>query len=147
MTVNPNGYVPIADGGAPRIMTGYAKAAITSGQFVGASGAAGVVGSGRDSFVATDIEFFVSPGGNNFVGIAMGDAASGAEISVATRGLFLVPVSGAVVLAGNKIAASATSEVARIGSATDATVPALTSIGRTLTAGSNANFVVLELGY
>ena len=65
MVVNPNGYVPVADGGAPRIITGYAKAYISGGQFVGASGAAGLVGSGRDSFVSTDLEFFLSPGGNN----------------------------------------------------------------------------------
>jgi hypothetical protein len=147
MAVNPNGYVPIADGGAPRILTGYAKEAISGGQFVGGSTAAGVVGSGRDSFVASDIEFINSTGGDNFVGIALAAAASGAEIAVATRGTVLVPTSGAVILAGQKVAASAKSEVLWIGSATDATVPALTSVGRALTTGSSGDFVVFELGY
>jgi hypothetical protein len=147
MAVNPNGFVLITDGGVPRTITGYAKEAISGGQFVGVSGAAGVVGSGRDSFVSTDIEFCNSTGGDNFVGIALQAAASGAEVSVVTRGTVLVPVSGTALLAGQKVGCNAASEVTYIGSATDATVPALTSIGRTLTAGSSADFVVFELGY
>ena len=148
MAVNPNGYVPLADGGAPRILTGYAKEAISGGQFVGGSTAAGVVGSGRDSFVASDIEFVNSATGGNFIGIALAAAASGAECAVATRGTFIVPTSGtAVILAGEKVATSAKSELLKIGSATDATVPALTSVGRALTAGSGGDFVVMELGY
>lgn len=147
MAVNPNGYVPIADGGAPRIITGFAKEAISGGQFVGGSTATGVVGSGRDSFVASDIEFINSTGGDNFIGVALAAAASGAEISVATRGILLVPTSGAVILSGQKVASSAKSEVLWIGSTTDATVPALTSVGRALTAGSSGDFVIFELGY
>ena len=147
MAVNPNGYVPIADGGAPRILTGFAKEAISGGQFVGGSTAAGVVGSGRDSFVASDIEFINSDTGANFIGVALASAASGAELAVATRGTLIVPTSGAVILAGQKVATSAKSELLAIGSATDATVPALTSVGRALTTGSGGDFVVFELGY
>jgi hypothetical protein len=148
MAVNPNGYVPISDGGAPRIITGYAKEVISGGQFIGGSTAAGVVGSGRDSFVASDLEFVQAESGKDFFGIALADAASGAELAVATRGTFLVPASGTgVILAGNKVGANAASELILLGSQSDPTVVSLGTIGRALTAGSGGDFVVFEIGY
>ena len=56
------------------VLTG--KEIISGGQFLGASGAAGVVNSGTSSFVATDIEVYLTAGSGNFVGVALTDAAS-----------------------------------------------------------------------
>ena len=139
MAVNPNGYVPLTDGGAPRIITVFAKEAISGGQFVGGSTAAGVVGSGRDSFVSSDIEVAQATTGVDFIGIALADAASGAEVAVATRGMFLVPHSGgSVLLAGRYVGCNAKSEVIISVAGSD-------FIGRALTAGSGDYFVVLDL--
>ncbi len=141
MAVNPNGYIPISDGGAPRIISGFAKEIISGGQFVGGSTATGVVGSGRDSYVTSDIEFVEAPDGTNFIGIALADAASGAELAVATRGTFLVPHSGSgVILAGEHVGCNADSEVI-------ISVAGADFIGRALTAGSGDDYVVFEIGY
>jgi hypothetical protein len=96
MTVNPNGYVNVADGGAPRIISGYAQAAISGGWFVTASGAAAVVGSSLSSFVTSDIVFRTPASGLQFTGIALHNAASGAPLAVATRGQFIVTAQASV---------------------------------------------------
>ena len=146
MTVNPNGYVNLTDGGTPRILTGYAKEIISGGQFVGGSGAAGVVGSGADSFVTTDIEFFHTTGSDNFIGVALHDVASGAPLSAATKGTFLVPVSGGTnVLAGTKVGCNNDSEVVFCGSRILGYGAATDSIGRALTTGSHGDYIVLDL--
>ena len=145
MTVNPNGFVCIADGGVPRIITGYAKEVISGGQFCGASGAANLVGSGTDSFATTDLQLYLTAGSGNFVGIALHNAASGAAVSFATRGLFIVPVSGTIVLAGTHVGCSDKSDVIQLGSHTQGYQPALNKIGRALTTGSDSQFVILDL--
>jgi len=139
MTVNPNGYVPITDGGTPRIITGYARETITSGQFCGGSGAAGVVSSGADSFATSDILFNVTAGSGNFIGLALHDAASGASLSVATRGAFLLPVSGANILAGTKVGCNAADDLVV------ATAANHYDVGRAWTCGSAANFIVADI--
>lgn len=147
MTVNPLGMVAIADGGAPRVFTGYAKEFISGGQFLGASGAAGVVSSGADSYAATDIEVFHTTGSGNFVGIALNDAASGATVAFATKGLFLVPVSGTTnVLAGTRVGCNNDSEVIYLGSVANPWTSINSSVGRVLTTGSTGDYVVLDLG-
>jgi len=145
MAVNPYGYVNLADGGTPRIITGYAKEVISGGQLVGASGAAGVVSSGADSFATTDIEFFHTTGSGNFVGIALHDASSGAPLSVATRGLFLLEVSGTNVLAGHHVGCNNDDEVIFCGSHALGYSPAINKIGRALTTGSDSDFVVVDI--
>ena len=145
MTVNPNGMVCIADGGAPRIITGYAKEVISGGQFVGASGAANLIGSGADTFATTDIQLYLTLGSDNFVGIALHNAASGAAVSVATRGLFIVPVSGGIVLAGKIVGCSELSDVITLGSAALGYSAAIGKIGRALTTGSTGQYVILDL--
>jgi len=142
MTVNPNGYVSVTDGGTPRIITGYAKEIVSGGQFMGASGAAGVVSSGASSFAPTDIEFFHTTGSGNFVGIALHDAVSGAALSVATRGAFLLSVSGVNVLAGTKITCSDDSDVI---AGSNAGTSVLGHIGRAWTCGSNDDFVIADI--
>ena len=150
MPANTNGYVPLFDGGAPRIVTGYAKEAVSGGWFLGASGAAGVVSSGLDSYATTDIELFHTTGSGNFVGIALHNAASRAPVSYATRGTFLVETSGGTnLLAGTKVGCNNNDDVIYIGSAAvtvDGQVPIpLTDIGRIWTCGSDSEFVVLDL--
>lgn len=149
MPANTYGYQPIFDGGAPRVITGYAKEAVSGAWFLGASGAAGVVASGTDSFVTSDIELFHTTGSGNFVGIALHNAASGASVSVATRGTFLVETSGATnMLAGTKVACNNNDEVIYIGSMAvepEGVPIALTDIGRIWTCGSDSEFVVLDL--
>ena len=151
MTVNPLGAVALADGGAPRVITGYAREIISGGQFLGASGATGVVTSGASSYASTDIAFFHTTGSGNFVGIALNDAVSGAEIACATKGLYLVPVSGTTNLeAGIRVGCNDSSNVITIGSTTvtvEGEIPlTLTSVGRILTAGSAGDYVILDLG-
>ena len=141
MAVNPNGYVNIADGGTPRIITGYAMEVISGGQLVGASGAAGVVNSGTQSFVTSDITFFHTTGSGNFVGIALCTVASGAPLSVATRGQFLLESSG-ITLAGLKVGCNQADEVYNLNS----TESGITfDIGRALTCGSDADYVVVDI--
>ena len=150
MPANTYGYQPIFDGGAPRVITGYAKEAVSGAWFLGASGAAGVISSGTDSFVTTDIELFHTTGSGNFIGSALHNAASGASVSVATRGTFLVEASGGTnLLAGTKVGCNNDDEVIYIGSAAGTVagqVPiTLTDIGRIWTTGSDSEFVVLDL--
>lgn len=145
MAVNPYGYVPVTDGGTPRIITGYAKEVISGGQLVGASGAAGVVSSGVDSFATSDITFFHTTGSGNFVGVALHDVASGASMSVATRGMFILEVSGTNVLAGEKVGCNDADEIIFIGSHALGYHTALNSIGRTLTTGSEADYVIVDI--
>ena len=148
MAVNPLGYQNITDGGTPRIITGYAKAVVSGGNLVGASGAAGVVSSGASSFATTDIELYhlvsltAGAKADNFVGVALHDAASGAPLSFATRGSFLLTVSGAVVLAGREVGAVGESNVGELAISASG---AYGSIGRAWTCGSEDDFVVVDI--
>ena len=148
MTVNPLGYQNVTDGGTPRIITGYAMEVISGGQILGASGAAGVVTSGTASFVSSDItlhhivDVTDGAGAANFVGIALHDAASGAPLSFATRGAFLLQTSGAIVLAGAKVQAMGES---LIGDLVISASGAYGAIGRAWTCGSESDFVVVDI--
>jgi len=146
MPANTYGYQPIFDGGAPRVITGYAKEAVSGAWFLGASGAAGVVSSGTDSYVTSDIELFHTTGSGNFVGIALHNAASGAPVSVATRGTFLVETSGGTnVEAGWLVGCNNDDEVIFIGSHALGYSSAINQIGRVWTTGSDSEFVVLDV--
>ena len=118
---------------------------ISGGQLVGASGAAGVVSSGIDSFATSDIQFFLTTGSGNFVGIALADAASGASLSVATRGSFILEVSGTIVLAGEKVGCNDDSAVIVAGSAALGYSAAINHIGRAFTTGSEADYVIVDI--
>jgi len=145
MAVNPCGYVNLTDGGAPRIITGYAKEIISGGQLVGASGDAGVVSSGAASFVTSDIEFFHTTGSGNFVGVALNTVESGAVISVATRGSFILEVSGINIEAGNKVGCNDEDEIIFCGSHALGYSAAINSIGRAFTTGSEADYVIVDI--
>lgn len=143
MAVNPNGYVNIADGGTPRIITGYAMEVISGGQLVGASGAANVVNSGTQSFVTSDITFFHTTGSGNFVGIALHDVASGASLSVATRGQFILESSG-ITLAGLKVGCNNADEVYNCLNQLSGAQLSV-DIGRALTCGSDGGYVIVDI--
>ena len=78
-------------------------------------------------------------GSGIFVGIALHDAASGASLSVATRGVFLLPVSGANILAGAKVGCNAADDLV------SATAGQHYDIGRAWTCGSATNFIVADI--
>ncbi len=143
MPANTYGYQPIFDGGAPRVITGYAMEAVSGAWFLGASGPAGIVSSGTDSFVTSDITLYHTKGSGNFVGVALHNAGSGQPISVATRGTFLVEVSGTIVLAGTQLQCNNADEVC--GSLVGDEPDGGWDIGRTWTTGSDGNFVVFDV--
>ena len=141
MAVNPLGYQNITDGGAPRIITGYANEVISGGQLVGAYSLTGVVSSGVDSFATSDIVLNHSAGSGNFVGIALHDAASGAPLSFATRGEFILGVSGTAVAAGALVGCNDGDEVI----AGSAAAALNNIIGRTWTAGSAGGYAIVDI--
>ncbi len=143
MAHNPYGYQPIFDGGAPRVITGYAREGISGAYLLGGSGAAGVVSSGTDSFVTSDIELIHTLGSGNFVGIALHYAASGAPVSVATRGTFLIEASGVeMVEAGHKVGCNSADQVIA-GSVIFSS--GYWDIGRAWTTGSTGDYVVVDI--
>ena len=145
MSVNPNGYVPVTDGGAPRIITGYATETISGGQFLGASGPADVVGSGVDTFISSDITVHLTVGSGNFIGIALADATSGNPVAIATRGSFIVSASGAVeVQAGRLVRINNDSDVID-GSGNTAAGDGEGHIGRAWTTGSDSAFCIVDI--
>ena len=92
---NPAGYQPVLDGANPRIVGGVARNAIISGGvFCFASGATGVVSSGANSFVTGDILFAGDASGGEFNGICVQTTAVSGNMSVATRGAFLLVCNG-----------------------------------------------------
>src|SRR3990167_7607380 len=94
---NPAGYVQVFDGGNPRIITGRAGVDIVSGGvFVYASGTTGIVSSGINSFVSSDIKFVGDASGLAFNGICVQTTGSNEYMSVATRGVFILQCVGSV---------------------------------------------------
>lgn len=145
MAVNPYGLVQVTDGGAPRVITGYARETISGGYLVGASGAAGVVSSGADSFVTSDIgviHCIGSDGTDNFIGIALHNAGSGEPIAVATRGSFILQASGAVIEAGRKVSAAKNDCVVDLAIGISG---GMWSMGRAWTCGSENEFIIVDI--
>lgn len=96
MAVNPAGYVPVHDGGVPRSLTGKAIEGVLPGYLVSWSGAADPVSSGINSFATSDILVHATGSGLQVGGVAMGSAASGNYVAVATRGTVIVRAGGTV---------------------------------------------------
>ncbi len=142
MAVNPNGYVPITDGGAPRIVTGFAMEDISGGQFLGASGAAGVVGSGTDSFVSSDITVYLTKGSGNFVGLALADATSGNPVAFATRGSFIVAASGATEVEAGRLVKINDDSAVIDGSGLEIGDG---HVGRAWTTGSDSEYCIVDI--
>ena len=121
MVVNPAGYVPIFDGGNPRIITAVTCIGVTGGQIVYFSGAIASISSGLNSFVAKDIVVKGPASGTLFNGIVItpGTTASGTEsyVGVAIDGIVISTSAGAIA-AGDCIAANGDDAVILLGSST-----------------------------
>jgi len=152
---NPYGAVQVADGGTPRVMTIKARADISGGCWVAGSSAGGAIGSGDESYVASDIEGFPISTiiGSRCIGLALQNISSGTYGPIAQRGQYIVPcASGTIVgsiVAGMKVAAGSAGTVISIGSSTlqdfeagiDYTIGTALSEG----GGNNEQFVLISL--
>ena len=135
---NPVGYVPVADGGNPGIISGRARAALSGGTFAFASGAADVVSSGLNSFdPTTDLLFANGASGNQWTGIVTQSAASGASVSLATKGKILVLAENTVT-AGQSVSTGGANGVLNGATAGQA-------IGRVLTSATSGGFTIIDL--
>lgn len=135
---NPAGFVPVFDGGAPRIIGGYARnERISGGVFVFASGAADVVSSGLNSFVTADLLFSRDASGGQFNGICISTTAVSGLISVATRGVFILTANGTVT-AGTTVLCDGFNAVA-----TGTTAGRV--IGRALTEATSGGYALIDL--
>lgn len=97
---NSYGVVGIEDGGVPRSFTFKARENISGGYWVNGSSALGVVGSGAETFVASDIEGFTvaTQVGSNVIGLCLQDTASGTYGTAVTRGTYLLPALSGIVI-------------------------------------------------
>jgi len=95
---NELGVVCLFDGENPRTFTAVAMEAISGGQFVYVSGADGTaqVGSQANSFADGDLVVAIKDKYELCNGIALGNAGSNTEVTVATRGNYLVKAGGAI---------------------------------------------------
>lgn len=140
---NPAGYVPVFDGGNPGIISGRAAQNLSGGMLVYASGAAGNVSSGLNSFVTTDIAFLIASGGA-FTGIVTQSAASGAVVSVATRGTCILLADGTVT-AGLPVSTGGLNAVANSGSVAGNLAHQRT-VGRALSSAGSEGFCLVDIG-
>lgn len=145
MVMNPNGAVPVMDGAVPRIISAFAKDAISGGYLVFASGANNVVDSGASSFSSADIQVAAGASGGQFTGIALGGVtASGSQLAVATRGCFILPANGTVI-AGMGVACDGNHAVLPAGSVTLVDGFAGQMIGRALTSAASGGFCIVDI--
>ena len=95
---NELGAVCLFDGETPRTFTGKARETISGGQFVYVSGADGTaqVGSQASSFADGDLEIALCDKWAMCNGIALTNAGSEDEVTIATRGTYLIKAGGAI---------------------------------------------------
>lgn len=139
---NPAGFVQVFDGGAPRILTGYAREIISGGCFVFGSTAANVVSSGTNSFVADDIKFCTNASGNAVNGMAISTAASGAVVGVCTRGVVICLADGTVT-AGGPVIVTGVNAVRDMVTGSQAAI--IAPIGRALTTAGSEGYCLVHL--
>ena len=140
---NPVGYVCILDGGNPRIIGGKAQVLTSGGVLVYASGNTDTVSSGTSSYVTSDVGFAIDASGLLFNGISLDDTASGATISVATKGVFVLPANG-TVSAGYPVKCDGYNAVVNTAVSADAAC----KIGRALTSTTSgtAHYCLVDIG-
>ena len=108
---NSYGAVQLGDGGVPRTITFKARANISGGYWVNGSSAQGIVVSGADGYVASDIEGFpVSTQiGSQVIGLCLQYTPSGTYGVAARGGDYIMPLlSGTAIgsaYAGQKFCA------------------------------------------
>ena len=137
---NAAGYVPLFDGGNPRIIGGKARQNMSGGVLAFASGADNVVNSGTNSFVTTDIEFAIDASGLQFNGVVVQDTASGNEVAIATRGAFILVANGTVT-AGYPVLCDGSNSVANTAISADAAG----KMGRALTSAASGGHCVVDI--
>ena len=137
--VNPLGAVVIFDGEVPRTFTALARTNISGGQLVTSSGAANSVGSGASSYASSDIVVDLLQDSNTCVGIAIQNASSGAYVTVAQRGAYLMRAAGVISGGVQVIPVSGTTAGVALLGAVGSPNYALTGtpIGRALTASAS----------
>jgi len=141
MAVNPNGAVPVLDGTVPRIVTCYAMEVISGGQLVFASGADNVVDSGTASLAGTEVTISTGASGDQFLGVALKNVASGSSLGVATRGAFLL-AANADVLVSSKVGCDGAHAVFSLGSHT---ITHERTIGRAFTGAASGGFCIVDI--
>lgn len=147
---NPNGAVVVFDGETPRTFTAIARAAISGGEFVFVSGATGVVGSGADTYVASNIKVALSASADRVNGMALQNAGSNSYLTILQRGAALVKCGGSVFggmpveTIGDSVAVQSLSSGAVPGGLHTG-VPGAKNIGRALTDGASGGFALVYL--
>ena len=136
MAVNSAGLQIVSDGGIPQTITGYAAEVISGGEFVNASGADSV-SSGANSFITSDIVFNNGASGLLCNGIAAHNVASGAKLTVYTKGIFISRAS-ATVTAGQEVMVDGAEAV-------EASSTAAVGIGRAINGGTSGNYALIKL--
>lgn len=139
MTVNPNGFICPYDGGVPRTITGKAIAGILPGYHVAWSGAADPVDSGLESFASEDILIHATCSGTQQGGVAIGSAASGGMVSVATRGVIISTSAGCT----NSTIVSSNGAHAVIDLPNGSVSMAF---GRAITSGTSGGYALVHIG-
>lgn len=140
---NPAGYVPVFDGNNPRTFTARARDAIVAGEPVFASGATGVVSSGINSFADGDLLVAAGASGMNYIGVATTAAASGAVVTVATRGAVILQANGAVT-ASATVGVDGNDAVAVAGSVAG-NLAHQRIIGRAMTAAASGGYCIVDI--
>lgn len=101
---NAYGAVVAFDGETPRTFTAKAYATVSGGEYVTCSGNGGLLGSHISSYAFGDIIVAPTADSERVNGIALNTATSGNEVTVATRGTYLVKAGGSI-LAGTAVEA------------------------------------------
>ncbi len=150
---NPLGAVCLWDGENPRTFTALARETISGGDFVYSSGAAAgnVVGSQASSYVLSDIQVAACDVWGRVNGIALTNAASGAEITIATRGTYFIKSAGVtsggqfVTLVSGSSAANGFDGVVSVDVGVDAGSVLGGVIGRALTSAGSEGYCLVSL--
>lgn len=93
---NTLGAQVVFDGEVPRTFTATARETISGGYLVQISGATNDVGSQVSSYATGDLQVIGAQDPKLCNGIALNNAASGALVTVATRGAYLMNAGGIV---------------------------------------------------
>lgn len=133
------------DAGVPRIISGQVRNEIISGGvFVFGSSATGVVSSGANSVVNSDLLFTRDASGGQFNGICIQTTAVSGAIAVATDGFFLLTCNGALI-GGEKVICDGNNAVLSVGSFATTTYSQYRDMGRAVTAGASGGYALIQL--
>ena len=141
MVLNPLGFQQVFDWGAPKIISGRAREAISGGQLVFSSGAAAVVTSGVSSFATSDLLFATGANGVNFNGVALNTVGSNGLVSVATGNIAIISTAAGTIVSGRLIQANTGDAVLALVSGSEAG----NVVGRALTSAGSEGYCLWSL--